>query len=261
MARNRKPRSVHEIVRRAYGRVAARPSSCCGASKSSCCDRSAYAPARLPVPEAELGLSCGNPVAFCHLKKGDVVLDLGSGAGKDVFLAAEKVGPKGRAIGVDMTPQMLSLARKNAVKFRRKTGLDNVEFRKGLIEKLPLDDNAIDAVISNCVINLSPNKPRVFREIHRVLKPRGKMVVSDIVLNRELPRAARNDENLLTACLAGALLRRDYLRAIRDAGFRKLEILSDHTYRASQAQGDPITSASAGALAGAAASITVLARK
>ena len=204
-----------------------------------------------PVPEAELGLSCGNPVAFSHLKRGNVVLDLGSGAGKDVFAAAVKVGGTGRAIGVDMTPQMLKLARKNAKVLRDKTGLENVEFRKGHIEKLPVDDASVDVVISNCVINLSPDKPLVFREIHRVLRPGGRMVVSDIVLDKPLPAAAKDDDDLLVACIAGALMRNEYLAAIRDAGFPKIELLADVRY-----------DAAIGSLPeGTAASITVLARK
>jgi ubiquinone/menaquinone biosynthesis C-methylase UbiE len=212
-----------------------------------------------PVPEAELGLSCGNPLAFGYINKGDVVLDLGSGAGKDVFLAAQKVGDAGRAIGVDMTPEMLALARKNALKFFETTGLANVEFREGHIEELPVEATSVDLVISNCVVNLSPDKPQVFREVYRVLKPGGRMIVSDIVLNRPLPESARNDTDLYAACIAGALLRSEYIQAIRDAGFRKVEMVSDHTYQSGQACDDPITSPNADALAGVAASITVLA--
>jgi len=252
---------TREMVKRAYGDVARKQSSCCGPDNSCCGDSKPYTVADHPVPEAELGLSCGNPVAFSHLKKGDVVLDLGSGAGKDVFLAAEKVGDAGRVIGVDMTPEMLALARRNAVRFFETTGLANVEFREGKIEDLPVDDASVDVVISNCVINLSPDKPQVFREAFRVLKPGGKMVVSDIVLNRPLPAAARNDADLYAACIAGALLRADYLQAIGDAGFAKVEILSDNTYQASNACDNPITSGVSDALVGVAASITVLARR
>ena len=178
--------ATRAMVKKAYAAVAERQSSCCGRKPVSCCDKSCDVPDH-PVPEAELGLSCGNPVAFSHLKKGDTVLDLGSGAGRDVFLAAQKVGSKGKAIGVDMTPEMLRLARRNAEKFRKATRLDNVEFRKGIIEKLPLADATVDVVISNCVINLSTDKPQVFREVYRVLKPGGRMIVSDIVLERALP--------------------------------------------------------------------------
>ena len=268
---------THRLVRKAYGSVAKQHSSCCG-PKPSCCGKAASAvdaascrvsEKRLeaastpgqPIPEAELGLSCGDPVAFSHLRPGDVVLDLGSGGGKDVFMAAQKVGPSGRAIGVDMTPEMLALARRNAAKFRQTTGLDNVAFRQGEIEELPIDDASVDVVISNCVINLSPDKPQVFREVHRVLKPGGKMVVSDIVLNRELPDEAKNDEDLFTACIAGALLREEYLKAIRDAGFQTLEILNDRLYASSNACDDPVTSPVASVLEGVASSITVMAAK
>jgi len=253
-------RDTHDLVKRAYGEVARARSSCCG-PQASCCTDAAYTVPDHPVPEAELGLSCGNPVAFSHPEPGDVVLDLGSGAGKDAFLAAQRVGDGGRVIGVDMTPEMLALARKNAVRFFETTGLVNVEFREGTIEALPVEDASVDVVISNCVINLSPDKPRVFREVWRVLKPGGKMVVSDIVLNRPLPESARNDASLYAACIAGALLREEYLQAIRGAGFDSVALLSDRTYKASQADGDPVTGPSADALAGVAASITVLARR
>ncbi len=250
---------THELVKKAYGSVARKQSSCCG-PKSSCCGK-APAAEGTPVPEAELGLSCGDPVAFTHLKSGDVVLDLGSGGGKDVFLAAQKVGPTGRAIGVDMTPEMIALARRNATRFRQATGLANVEFREGEIEHLPVEDASVDVVISNCVINLSPDKPQVFREVHRVLKPGARMVVSDIVLNRPLPEGARDDAELYAACIAGALLREDYLAAIRAAGFASVELLTDRLYEASSVGDDPITAGAAQALDGVASSITVLAVK
>ena len=252
-------KNTHDLVKKAYADVARKQSSCC---EPSCgCDKGAYAVPDQPVPEAELGLSCGNPVAFSHVRPGDVVLDLGSGAGKDVFLAAQKVGDSGRAIGVDMTPEMLTLARKNAVRFFETTGLANVEFREGLIEALPVEDASVDVVISNCVINLSPDKPRVFGEVLRVLKPGGRMIVSDIVLNRPLPESACGDAGLYAACIAGALLREEYLDAIRRAGFMRAELLSDHTYTTRQVGGDPITADVGATLEGVAASITVLARK
>ena len=253
--------NTHDLVQKAYGDVARKQSSCCGPGSSCCDDSKPYTVADHPVPEAELGLSCGNPVAFSRLRSDDVVLDLGSGAGKDVFLAAQKVGAGGRVIGVDMTPEMLALARRNAVRFFETTGLANVEFREGKIEDLPVDDASVDVVISNCVINLSPDKTRVFREIRRVLKPGGRMIVSDIVLNRPLPESARNDPDLYAACIAGALLRDEYLQAIRDAGFDEVEILSDHTYEAPSVCTDPVMGGISEALAGAAASITVLARR
>jgi SAM-dependent methyltransferase len=248
------------MVKKVYAAVARRQSSRCGSRTISCCDKSCDVPDH-PVPEAELGLSCGNPVAFSHLKKGDTVLDLGSGAGRDVFLAARKVGSKGKAIGVDMTPEMLRLARRNAEKFRKATGLDNVEFRKGLIEKLPIADATADVAISNCVINLSTDKPQVFREVRRVLKPGGRMIVSDIVLERALREKLRASEQLYSACIAGALLRRDYLAAIRAAGFESVEILSDRRRNTTDLGGAPIAAEVAAELKNAASSITVIAVK
>jgi SAM-dependent methyltransferase len=214
-----------------------------------------------PVREAELGLSCGDPVAFSLLRPGHVVLDLGSGGGKDVFLAAQMVGPTGRAIGVDMTPEMVALARRNAEKFRQATGLANVEFHEGEIESLPVGDSSVDVVVSNCVINLSPDKPQVFREVFRVLKPGGRMVVSDMVLNRPLPEALREDEGLLVACLAGALLRQEYLAAIRDAGFESVDLLTDEPYRVTGGCESHFARGAAALLDSVAASITVLAVK
>ncbi|NLF32732.1 MAG: arsenite methyltransferase [Planctomycetes bacterium] len=259
---------THELVQKAYADVARKQSSCCGSGSSCCGDTKAYTVPDHPVPEAELGLSCGNPLAFGFINAGDVVLDLGSGAGKDVFLAAQRVGDAGRAIGVDMTPEMLALARRNAVKFFTTTGLSNVEFREGKIEALPVEDASVDIVISNCVINLSPDKPQVFREVYRVLKDGGRMIVSDIVLNRPLPESARSDAGLYAACIAGALLRDDYLQAIRDAGFRRVEVLSDHTYVVGNVCDDPIArqaasemSDQAASLDGVAASISVMAAR
>jgi SAM-dependent methyltransferase len=253
--------NARELVRKAYGDIARQRSSCCGPSRSCCSDKKPYTVAAHPVPESELGLSCGDPVAFGYINEGDVVLDLGSGAGKDVFLAAQAVGAAGKVIGVDMTPEMLELARKNAARFFETTGLRNVEFHEGTIEAVPVEDASVDVVISNCVINLSPDKSKVFREVHRVLRPGGRMVVSDIVLNRPLPESARSDADLYTACIAGALLREEYLHAIRDAGFEQVDLLSDHTYAASKACDDPITGPVTDALEGVAASITVLARR
>jgi len=208
-----------------------------------------------------MGLSCGDPVSFSKIKRGMIVVDLGSGAGKDVFLAAEKVGPNGLSIGVDMTPEMLKLAAKNAEKFTRRTGLKNVEFRKGVIEKLPVKASEADMIISNCVINLSPDKPKVFRESFRALKPGGAIVVSDIVLNRALPPALKKHAGLYAGCVAGALMRKDYLGAIKAAGFTGIKLLSDRLYSAAGTCSDPITDKAGKALEGSASSITVYARK
>ncbi len=253
------PKERREVVKKAYGDVAKERSSCCE-TVPTCCAGPGAASSH-PVPEAEMGLSCGDPLAFAGLEKGDVVLDLGSGAGKDVFLAAQMVGPEGRVIGVDMTPDMVALARRNALKFRKATGLSNVEFRNGEIEHLPIQDASVDVVISNCVINLSPDKQKVFREVYRVLKPGGRMVVSDIVLNRELPARLKDSNELYAACVAGAMLREDYLKAIRAAGFEDVSILTDITYDTSCSCADPITREWGELLAGAAASITVVTRK
>lgn len=259
MKDKRNAEQTHELVKQAYGKVAASQSSCCGPA-SSCCSPGPAA-ANQPVPEAELGLSCGNPADFAQFRAGETVVDLGSGAGRDVFLAARAVGPAGRAIGVDMTPEMLALARKNAGIFESMYGLANVEFREGQIESLPLEDASVDVVLSNCVINLSPDKQRVFREVARVLRPGGRMVVSDIVLNRELPPQLRDSAGLYAACIAGALLRQDYLAAVADAGLADVEVLSDTGYAVGQSEGDPLTGGLEAELAGCAASITVRAGK
>ena len=169
-----------------------------------------------------MGLGCGNPVAIASIKKGDTVLDLGSGAGLDCFLASVKVGINGKVIGVDMTEDMLKKARSIAAKYK----YNNVEFRKGDIENLPLENNSVNVIISNCVINLAPDKSKVFREAYRVLKNGGRMYVSDIVLLKELPDEKRNDKNLLSGCVAGALLKDDYLNKLKTAGFN-VNILSE----------------------------------
>ncbi len=250
---------IRFLVRKAYGKAAkaAKPlkaGSCC--SSASCCGGDSA-----PSVDGEMGLSCGNPVGFSAIKKGMTVMDLGSGAGKDVFIAAPLTGHKGRVIGVDMTAEMLKLSARNLEKFAKRTGLANIEFRKGVIEKLPAKDREADLIISNCVINLSPDKPAVFREAFRVLKPGGSIVVSDIVLNRKLPPSIKKHDGLYAACVAGALLRRDYLAAIKEAGFTGIKLLTDKTYSSSGACFDPITSKAAKALDGAASSITVSAHK
>jgi len=220
---------IHRSVREAYARIAAGGGSCCGPSADCCGSLSAdkhagnigYSNEELAsVPEgANMGLSCGNPTAVASLKPGEVVLDLGSGGGFDVFIAAGKVGPGGRVIGVDMTAEMLGKARGNAAVFRQRTGLDNVEFRLGEIEHLPVADNSVDVVISNCVINLSADKPQVWREVARVLKPGGRAAVSDLALLQPLPEAIRESVTALVGCVAGAVLVQDTEEMLKDAGF------------------------------------------
>jgi SAM-dependent methyltransferase len=250
---------IREMVQKAYGMVA-REQTGCGCGTKSCCGGPAT-PAMQEMPQADLGLSCGDPVEYAKPREGEIVVDLGSGAGRDVFIAAREVGSQGRVIGVDMTDDMLALARSNAVRFAGSTGLANVEFRKGFIEELPVPDSEADVVISNCVINLSPDKPKVFREVHRVLRPGGRMVVSDIVLNRELPPALKSNEALYAGCVAGALQRQDYLAAISAAGFRQVQVLKDVSYTAEGSITDPVTREAGAQLVGVASSLTILAVK
>lgn len=179
---------------------------------------------------ANMGLGCGNPTAIAALKPGEVVLDLGSGGGFDCFIAGRRVGPTGRVIGVDMTPDMISKARKNTGVYRRRTGLDNVEFRLGEIEALPVADASVDVVISNCVLNLSPDKARVWREIARVLRPGGRVAVSDLALLKPLPDAVRQDVEALVGCVAGAVLVDETRRQMEAAGLRDLVLTSKPEY-------------------------------
>lgn len=172
---------------------------------------------------SNLGLGCGNPTAIASLKEGETVLDLGSGAGFDSFIASKKVGKAGRVIGVDMTPEMISKARRNAQKGEYK----NVEFRLGEIENLPVADNSVNVVISNCVINLSTNKEKVFHEAYRVLKQGGRLIISDIVLSKELPDSIKKSITAYTGCISGALLKNDYIKIIKRAGFKDVEIISE----------------------------------
>jgi ubiquinone/menaquinone biosynthesis C-methylase UbiE len=219
------------------------------------------------VPDgANLGLGCGNPLALASLREGETVLDLGSGAGFDCFLAARQVGESGKVIGVDMTPEMLDKARGNA----RKGNYTNVEFRLGEIENLPVADNQIDIIISNCVINLSPAKERVFQEAFRVLKPGGRLMVSDIVIQKDLPEEIKNSIAAYTACVAGAVRKEKYLASIRDAGFQETDVLEETTYPLDLAQSDPLAKeivttlgspAKAREMAGSIASIKVYAKK
>src|SRR5215469_5495928 len=221
--------SVRRMVREGYSKIAEKDTSCC--SGVSCCGSNAEDSAQLAqyvgysaeelaaLPEgANMGLSCGNPTALAELRPGEVVLDLGSGGGFDVFLAAQRVGARGRAIGVDMTPEMLAKARKNIGPYRERSGLDNVEFRLGEIEYLPLADNSVDVVISNCVLNLSPDKPQVWREIARVLKPGGRVAVSDLALLKPLPAEILKMVEALVGCVAGAVLVSETERMVREAG-------------------------------------------
>ena len=196
-------------------------SSCCG-SPSELAARLGYTDEEIAaVPEgANLGLGCGNPQAIAELKPGETVLDLGSGAGFDCFLAARRVGAEGRVIGVDMTPEMIAKARRNA----ETGGFANVEFRLGEIERLPMDDRSVDVVISNCVINLSPDKSRVFREAYRVLKPGGRLAVSDIVRVAELPPDIRDDPDAHAACVSGAETPDELKRMLEESGFQKVSI-------------------------------------
>lgn len=227
--------SMRNTVRSGYAAVALeKAESCCG---PTCCGGQVDSATQLAesigytseelnaLPAgANMGLSCGNPVALAGLRPGEVVVDLGSGGGFDVFIAGRKVGPTGRAIGVDMTPEMLGKARKNTQSYRERSGLNNVEFRLGEIEHLPLADSSVDVIISNCVINLSPNKAQVYAEIARVLRPGGRIAVSDIVLKKPLPEAIKQDAGALVGCVAGALLLDELVEIIDSIGLVNLEI-------------------------------------
>ena len=227
-------KKVKEFVKKRYGEIAQTDQSCC--CSSSCCGPSTkeiekeigYSKTELEnVPDsAILGLGCGNPVALANLKEGETVLDLGSGGGIDVFLASKKVGFYGKVIGVDMTEEMLERAKTSALKH----GYKNVEFRLGEIESLPVETETIDTIISNCVINLSPNKLKVFQEAYRVLKPNGRLMVSDIVTHGELPEDVRKSFDAWAECIAGALEKNEYLDTIKRAGFRIIKIISENDY-------------------------------
>ena len=233
---------IRVVVREKYGEIAEGRSCGCGCGCSlddpstgtaegtaAVLDQIGYtAEQKAAVPEgSNLGLGCGNPLAYANAKPGEAVLDLGSGAGIDCFLAAREVGASGHVIGVDMTPAMIERARANA----EKAGHANVEFRLGEIEHLPVADRSVDLIISNCVVNLSPEKAQVFREALRVLKPGGRMLVSDLVLNRPLPPALRSNVELYVGCVAGASLRDDYLRMMREAGFADVEVVAESGYQ------------------------------
>jgi len=219
----KKSEKVKKIVEKAYGEIA-KTSGCCCSNKKAQRQSGDMGYSEREMSQApdgsNLGLGCGNPVAIASLKVGETVLDLGSGAGFDVFLAVSRVGKTGKVIGVDMTDEMLEKARENAEKAK----IDNVEFRKGDIEALPVKDREVDVVISNCVINLAPDKEKVFEEIYRVLKPQGRLMVSDVVLTRPLTEEIKNDEELLSGCVAGAILKEDYLSLLKKVGFDEIII-------------------------------------
>jgi SAM-dependent methyltransferase len=243
---------VRAVVREGYGKIAEREQSCC--SGMSCCGSNAddsgqlaqfvgYSAEELAaLPEgANMGLSCGNPNALAALHPGETVVDLGSGGGFDVFIAGRKVGATGRAIGVDMTPEMLAKARRNIDAYRKRSGLNNVEFRLGEIEHLPLADNSADVVISNCVINLSPDKAQVWREIARVLKPGGRVAVSDLGLFKPLPAEILKMVEALVGCVAGAVLVSETERMAREAGLVEIRLDPRPDYvRAMTEWNDPV---------------------
>ncbi|MCX5800160.1 MAG: arsenite methyltransferase [Candidatus Eisenbacteria bacterium] len=222
-----------EEVRRRYAKIAVHSKSCCS---SSCCSSAqpnlseivGYSKREMEqVPAgADLGLGCGAPVAFADINEGETVLDLGSGAGFDVFLAAKKVGPNGLVYGLDMTEEMIGKATENA----RKGGFGNVKFIKGFIEDIPLENESVDLVISNCVINLSPEKEKVFRETFRILRSRGRIVASDIVLKKPLPKILLENPDVYSSCVSGAMLKDDYISALETAGFQKIEILTERSF-------------------------------
>ena len=230
-----KKSDIKKIVRQGYAKVATMNTSCCGPTVSKCgcgggtavsnksiSKAMGYSDKEMAsVPqEANLGLGCGNPIAMASLKLGETVLDLGSGPGLDCFLAANKVGKTGKVIGIDMTPEMIAKARNNA-----KKKYSNVEFRLGEIEKLPVADNSVDVIISNCVINLSPDKPAVFKEAFRVLKPGGRLMVSDVVTTNQLPDELKKSIGAYVGCLSGAIMKGQYLGTIKQVGFKDVRIL------------------------------------
>ena len=237
---------IRKTVRERYAEIAGEKSSCCGADRACGAEGAAerisgrigYSETEMrSVPEgANLGLGCGNPTALASLRPGETVLDLGSGAGFDCFLASREVGPEGRVIGVDMTPEMVEKARGNA----RRGGYQNVEFRLGEIENLPVADGTVDAVISNCVINLSPEKRKVFDEAFRVLRPGGRLMISDLVLSKPLPDPVKESVSAYVGCVAGAMPRDEYLDTISAAGFRDVTIAEESPFPVSCFSVDPV---------------------
>jgi len=225
---------IKKVVRDRYSKIAKEGASCCptcvpcGTDAVEQAKRIGYSERELQsIPEsAIMGLGCGNPTAFADLKGGEIVLDLGSGAGVDVFLAANKVGSKGHVIGIDMTEEMVKKANETAKKY----GYKNVKFKLGEIENLPLEDNSVDVIISNCVINLSPDKLRTYQEAYRVLKSGGRILISDLVTEGELPEDIRKNFEAWAGCIAGALEKKEYLDTIKKAGFRDVKIISQNTF-------------------------------
>lgn len=235
---------IKKVVKERYSRAAKQGSSCCS---TGCCGTAVpmdiskkigYSDDEMQsVPTgSNLGLGCGNPTALASIKVGETVLDLGSGAGFDCFLASNKVGPNGRVIGVDMTEEMLAQARANALI----GGYKNVEFRQGEIEMLPVEDNTIDVIISNCVINLVPDKYKAFKEAFRVLKPGGRLLVSDIVLLKKLPESIRESVEAYVGCITGAMMKDRYLDAIKSAGFRDVSVVDESIFPLDCVANDPI---------------------
>ena len=241
---------IKKAVREGYAKIARQSSSCC-IPTSSCCESTdlaqnisksiGYTEVELKaVPEgANLGLGCGNPVALASLREGETVLDLGSGAGFDCFLAANQIGKNGRVIGVDMTPEMIEKARENA----RKGNYGNVEFRLGEIENLPAADNSVNVVISNCVINLAADKKRVFTEAFRVLKPGGRLMISDMVLLKELSDFIKNSVEAYTHCISGAIMKEEYIEMIKATGFREVRIIDEASFPIECMANDPTAKA------------------
>ena len=237
---------IRKTVRERYAGIAGEKSSCCGPASTCGVEGSAetisgrigYSKTEMrSVPEgANLGLGCGNPTALASLKQGETVLDLGAGAGFDCFLASREVGPEGRVVGVDMTPEMVEKARGNA----RRGGYGNVEFRLGEIENLPVADGTVDVVISNCVINLSPEKRRVFDEAYRVLKPGGRLMISDLVLSKPLPESVKESVSAYVGCIAGAVPKAEYLETISAAGFLEVGIVEESFFPVSSFFVDPV---------------------
>lgn len=221
----KKNSEIKKEVKKRYGQLAEKGSSCC--PDYSCCDigYNIEEVKDLPSDISEFSLGCGNPVALAGIEEGETVLDIGSGGGLDVFLASKRVGPKGKVIGLDMTAQMVKRAEQNA----KKGNYNNVEFKLADAEDIPIEDGSIDLVMSNCVINLVPNKEKVYREIYRILKPGGRFIISDLVTERELDESVRNNPEKLVACVGGALTEKNYLDAIKKAGFKKIKILKKNS--------------------------------